>query len=320
MGAVGLALAAGCGLWPPSSPEKLARVYRIGYVGPTTGPPAVHRALAELGYEEGRNLVIEHRVDRSDPRGYAYPAVEELVGLQVDLIVAANQASTLTASRRTETIPIVASGGGGGGVDLVASGVVPELARPGKNVTGLTNPPALPGKQLQLLTESVPNAARVGVLYRQPGQAGRVAELGSPARQLGVQLIALPVGDAGEIDGAFEAAVHERADAVFVVTSDVTGSVQRHVVDLGLGHRLPTAHEQRGWVVDGGLMYYGPDNTQLIRRAAYFVDRILRGAKPADLPVEQPRDFQFVINLKTAQALGLTIPEHVLLQASEVIQ
>src|SRR5207253_7119532 len=135
------------------------------------------RALAELGYVEGQNLAIEHRLDRGDPRGFAYPAVEELLGLQVDLIVAANASSARTASMMTATIPIVAAGGGGGGEDLVATGVIPNLARPGGNVTGLTSPPELPGKRLQLLTQAVPGAARIAVLHRMPGQAQRFAEL-----------------------------------------------------------------------------------------------------------------------------------------------
>src|SRR5262249_36039214 len=194
-GVAGLGLVAGC-TWPSSPAEPPARVFRIGYIGPATGPPALRRALADLGYVEGQNLVLEHRLDRGDPRGLAYPAAEELVGLPVDLIIAANSGSALTASRLTETIPIVASGGGGTGADLIASGVVPGLARPGGNVTGLTSPPELAGKQLQLLAEVVPGAERVGVLHLAPGQAQRFAELDGSAHQLGVQLIPLPVGSA----------------------------------------------------------------------------------------------------------------------------
>src|SRR5262249_53612361 len=297
-----------------------ARIYRIGVIGPPTTPPALRRALAELGYVEARNLVMEHREDRGDPRGYAYTAAEELLGLQVDLIVAANASSARTASTLTATTPIVATGASGGGEDLVAIGVVPNLSRPSGNVTGVTSPPELPGKRLQLLTEAVPGAARVAVLHA-PGQARRFAELEDPARQLGVQLIPLPVSSAAEIDGAFDAGVRERADALVVVTGEVTGAAQRHIiVGLAASHRLPTAHEQRIWVVDGGLMYYGPVAAELYRRVDYYVDRILKGAKPADLPVEQPTTFDFVINLKTAQALGLPLPQHVLLQATEVIQ
>jgi len=296
-------------------------VFRVGRLGPPQGGPALAQALAELGYIQGNNLILENREDLPESDGIATSAIAELLSLQPDVIVVSSTMAAQALVGATDTVPIVAAGGGGGGADLIASGLVPGLARPGKNLTGVTVPPTLDGKRLQLLTEVVPGTSRVAVLhYPQGSQARRVAELEDAARHLGIQLLRLGISTPDELASAVGAVARDRVDALLVMTGPVTLPARGQLLDLVRLYRLPTVSDVPNWAREGGLLSYGADPVQLNRRVAYYVDRILKGTKPADLPIEQPTTFDFVINLKTAQALGLTIPQHVLLQATEVIQ
>jgi putative tryptophan/tyrosine transport system substrate-binding protein len=293
---------------------------RIGYLGGPPIPPyqeAFRQGLREHGYVEGQNIVIEWRFTEGSPEVLA-DAAAELVHQPVRVIVAQSTPAALAASRASSTTPIVMSVG-----DPVAAGLAASLARPGGNVTGLSNfSPQLAAKRLEWLREAIPSLARVGVAWTpyNPLKAMQWLETESAAQTLSVQLQSLEVGGPEDFESAFAAAVQDRAHALVVFGDNVTASHAPQIVELAAKYRLPTMYEARTFVDAGGLMSYGPNVPGSYRRAAYYVDRILKGAKPADLPVEQPREFEFVINAKTAQALGLTIPQHVLLQATEVIQ
>jgi len=243
----------------------------------------------------------------------------ELVRLQVAVIVAAGGAVN-TAKDATNTIPIVMPTSG----DPVGQGLVTSLARPGGNITGLTtlSSSEIAGKRLQLLKEIVPEASRVAVLWN-PGNAAKVLEFKQAqvaAAALGLTLQSLEVRGPNDFDSAFNAAAAGHVDALDALSEALINAHATRITDFALKSRLPSVFEQRELVEAGGLISYGPNVTDLYRRAATYVDRILKGAKPADLPVEQPTRFDFVINLKTAQALGLTIPQSILMQATEVIQ
>jgi putative ABC transport system substrate-binding protein len=324
-GAASLALLnAGACLPVPLQPQRQpSRAARVGFLGPAVVLPGFRSAMAESGYVEGQNLTIEHRdvpfdlETAREARGFAAGA-EDLVGLRVDVIVAANTTAASAAQTATETIPIVTTGPG---ADLAASGLVDSLARPGRNLTGVSVPSSLSGKRLQLLVESVPGTTRVAVLHRdnQP-QRDLVRELEVPAHQLGVRLLPLAVGSADELEGAFGAAVRAQAEALYVITNAVALERRSRVLDLAILHRLPAMYDTAGFVPAGGLMHYLPNSTEVFRRVAYYVDRILKGAKPADLPVEQPMYFDFVVNMKTARELGITFPNEIMLQVTEVIE
>jgi putative ABC transport system substrate-binding protein len=237
----------------------------------------------------------------------------------VDVIVAAGTPAALAAQRATDAIPIVAIGVS----DPVASGLVGSIAHPGGNVTGLSIlAPALSAKRLELLRDCVPGLARVSYLWdpTNPGSALSRAATEAAAETLGLQLQLLEVLGPANFDGAFAAAAAARDKAVLVGGGSTTRNHRAQIVGLAAQHRVPAMYETRDFVEVGGLMNYGPNRPSMVRRSAYYVDKILKGVSPADLPVEQPREFDFVISLKTAQALGLTIPQHVLLQATEVIQ
>jgi putative ABC transport system substrate-binding protein len=264
----------------------------------------------------GENLVIEWRhsdnlnVDSLD--GLA----RELVDLRVDVIVAVATARALAAKRATSSIPIVFISVS----DPVQSGLVASLGHPGGNATGLADlGAALSGKRLELLRDMVPGAVRIGYILVSGNAAGPLAwrESQTAAPSLGLQLVMLEVRAADELEAAFEAAVRERVDALMVQGSADLGA---RAAPLAAEHRLPATYTITPSVYAGGLMAYAPSVPAQYRRAATYVDKILKGTRPADLPVEQPREFDFIINLKTAQALGLTIPQHVLLQATEVLQ
>jgi putative ABC transport system substrate-binding protein len=303
--------------------QEAKNVPRIGFLS-AASPAAVsgrieafRRGLRELGYVEGSNIVIEGRyaegrLDRL--REFA----AELVRLKVDVIVTAAPSSTRAVKEATSTIPIVMSGVGG---DPVAAGFVATLARPGGNVTGLTAlSEELSEKQLELLKEIVPRLSRVSVLGTSPlhAPAYKRAELAAGALQ--VQLKFLDVQGPKDIEIAFEKARKGRADAGLVLPSPVLESHRRQVAGLAATNRLPTIHPFPESLKAGGLVSYGVSLADLYRRAASYVDKILKGAKPADLPVEQPTKFELVINLKAAKALGLTIPPAVLARADEVIE
>jgi putative ABC transport system substrate-binding protein len=322
-GALGLLLA-GCGRLPGQAAPP-AHVHRIGVLSlaPTYGSAAsldaLRQGLRELGWVEGQSLVIEDRYAES-PDGYP-DLVAELLRQPVDILLSGDSVALVAAKAATQTTPIVMSGAG----DPALTGLVANLARPEGNITGTTTGlPGLAGKQLQLLTETVPGIAAVAVLLQEdhPTTAGVWAGLQEPARMLSVQLRRLEVRSPEELERAFTAATAERADALFVARAPLLNrsTSVRRIVDLAANAGLPAMYPGREFVTEGGLIAYGVNNAELYRRAATHVDKILKGARPSDLPVERPVRFDFVINLKTAQALGLTIPEQVLLQATEVIQ
>jgi putative ABC transport system substrate-binding protein len=320
--AAGLALLAGCGRLPfQSQAERQRQVPRIGFLGSGSGAPyrePFRQGLHELGYVEGENVVVEERFAENQADGFLEIAAE-FVRLPVDVIVAPGIPGVMAARDATSTIPIVMVTPS----DPVGSGLIASLAHPGGNVTGLSlMAPQLSAKQLQLLKEAAPAVSRVAVLGNptNPGNIQSWREIQAAAPTLAVQARAVEVRGPDELDGAFAAVLREGADGL-VVLADAVLNVQRvQIVDFAAHNRLPALYGFGPVMEWGGLMAYGPSIPSMYRRAAYYVDRILKATKPADLPVEQPREFDFVINLKTAQALGLTIPEHVLLQATEVLQ
>jgi len=277
-------------------------------------------ALRERGYIEGQNITIEYRYAEGKPDRLPELAVE-LVRTKVDIIVTAGGDSLVRAARNaTKTIPIVMSGGG---VDPVGAGFVESLARPGGNVTGFTNlSTELGGKRLELLKEAVPKVARVALLYDPTIQANvlDVKEVQNASRALGLTVRSWEVRAADGFDRVFAALNKERPDGLYVSVGPLTNTNRNRTVSFATKSLLPSVFGRREFVESGGLMSYGVDLSNSYRRVAYFVDRILKGAKPADLPVEQPTKFEFVINLKTAKQIGLTIPPNVLMRADRVIK
>jgi ABC-type uncharacterized transport system substrate-binding protein len=322
-GAMGLGLLAGCGRLPWQA-EQPARAYRLGYLrlAPPAGPSvqwteAFLDALRDYGYVEGQNLLVEYR----DAAGRLdlFPALAaELVALPVDVIYAGEgPAAALAAKQATSTIPIVVPVG-----DLLGNGLVASLARPGGNVTGLTNFSAqLVGKRLELLQQAVPGISRVAAIWNpaNPAMPPYLQQTQDAAGELGLTLQPLAVRDATDLEPAFTTA-RQGADAVLVLTDAVLAPQAARIAELALQSRLPSMFQEREFAQVGGLMAYAPNSVLVYRRAAYYVDRILKGAKPADLPVEQPMTFDFVVNLKTARELGLTFPNEIMLQVTEVIQ
>jgi putative ABC transport system substrate-binding protein len=307
--------------------QQAGKVPRIGFLALNLAPnPHLHEAfrqgLRDLGYVEGRNVVIEIRdAEGTHQRLPAFAA--ELVALKVDVIVTGGGTpAALAAKQATKTIPIVFASA----PDPVTDGLVTSLARPGGNVTGLSNlNPELVGKCLEQLKQAVPGVSRVAVL-RQPGAADERTEKDMlkaadvAARALRVRLLFVEARGPADFDRAFSNMTRARAGALTAWGSAMFFSERRRLLDLAAKNRLPAVYPQREFVDAGGLMAYGPDLADLFRRAATYVDKILRGAKPGDLPVEQPTKFELVVNLKTAEALGLTIPQSVLGRADEVIQ
>jgi putative tryptophan/tyrosine transport system substrate-binding protein len=317
-GAVGLGLVAGCGWWPGQG-QQTARVHRLGYVGSLKSLTLLQSALSELGYVEGTNLSIDSRLNTAGPAARE-AALAELVPTRPDVLVTTGINTTRAAQRLTDSIPIVQAAGAG---DLVIGGIVESLARPGGNVTGVTElAPQLAGKRLELLRDTVAGLTDVGVIWNatNPAIGPEVDELTGATQVLGLRMRALPVQNFDELESAIEAAARDRVGALVIVNDGLTIDREPRIATLVLEKGLPSVSSQQIYTEAGGLMAYGASFSHLTRRAAYYVDRILKGAAPADLPVEQPREFDFVINLKTAHALGLTIPQHVLLQATEVIQ
>jgi putative ABC transport system substrate-binding protein len=279
---------------------------------------AFRQGLRELGYVEGKNIVIEYRWAEGKTERLL-ELVTELVSLKVDVIVTAGPSPTRAAKKATATIPIVMTWD----YDPVGNGFVASLARPGGNITGLsTLAPEISGKQLELLKEIVPKLSRVAVLGSStvPGNAQALRETELAAGAFGVKLQYLDVLSSKDIEPAFQAARKGRADAVLALASRVLFSQLPQVADLAVKSRLPAIYGEREHVEAGGLMTYGVSITDLFRRAATYVDKILKGAKPANLPVEQPRKFELIINLKAAKQIGLTIPPNVLVRADKVIK
>jgi putative ABC transport system substrate-binding protein len=302
--------------------QQVKKVPQIGFlaaIGSTTERiDAFRQGLRELGYAEGKNIVIEWRFAEGKRERLAELAAE-LVRLKVDIIVTAGPTTTSAVKEATVTIPIVM----GLDPDPVGNGFVASLARPGGNITGLSSlAPEISGKQLELLKEIVPRLSRVAVLANStnPGNAQALRETELVAGALKVQLQYLDVLDLKGIETAFRAASKGRADAVLALNSPVLNSHRTQVADLAVKNRLPAIYPWPEIVEAGGLMTYGASYTDLFRRVATYVDKILKGTKPADLPVEQPRKFEFIINLKAAKQIGLTIPANVLARADKVIK
>jgi putative ABC transport system substrate-binding protein len=297
---------------------KTARVGFLHFVSSPLLDEAFQEGLRELGYVEGQNIVIEYRsADGKDERLPGLAA--ELVRMKVDVIVTASPPATEAAKRATSTVPIVFALS----ADPVAAGLVASLARPGGNITGLATISAeVVGKQLELLKRVAPKVSRVAVLQNpsNPGHALMLPQAEGAARALGVQLQVLKARTPSEIEVAFAAMRSQRADGALVLRDAVFRERRAQIVALAAKSRLPAVYGLREEAEAGGLMAYGASVPQLFRRAATYVDKILKGAKPADLPVEQPTKFELVINLKTAKALGLTIPSSLLGQADQVIQ
>jgi ABC-type uncharacterized transport system substrate-binding protein len=303
-------------------PTKVPRIGYLSATSPSVNPTrieAFRQGLRELGYVEGKNIAIEWRY--AEGKQDRVPALAaDLVRLKVEVIVTGGPAITPAVKEATTTIPIVM----GYDNDPVGYGFVASLARPGGNITGLANfNPELSGKRLELLKEIIPKLSRVAVLgtSTQPGNAQALREVELAAGAFGVKLQYLDVLEPKDIETAFRAASKGRADAVLmIVTGAVLNSHRRQVADLAVKNRLPAVYGQPQYVEDGGLMCYAPSYTDLFRRAATYVDKILKGAKPAELPVEQPTKFELVINLKAAKQIGLTIPQSVLYRADKVIK
>jgi putative ABC transport system substrate-binding protein len=302
------------------------KIRRIGFLSPSSpsdsGMPrrlgAFRKGLRELGYVEGQNIAIESRW--AEGKYDRLPGLAaELVGLKVEVIVTYAPPAILAAQQATGTIPIIMAGI----IDPVATGLVANLARPGGNITGLAlMAPELVGKQLEILREIVPAVSRVAVLGN-PVNAGNAPQLRyaqDGARALGVQLQTLEARDSGEIDRAFAAMTKEQVGAVIVLLDSLLIDHRRRIADLAAKYRLPAVYGLTDHAEAGGLMAYGSSSPERFRRTAAYVDKILKGAKPGDLPIEQPTKFELVINMKTAKALGLTIPPSLLLRADQVIE
>ena len=302
-------------------PKKVPRIGFLSAVSPSTISArldAFRQGLRELGYVEGKNIVIEYRyAERKVDRLPALAA--ELVHLKVDVIVTSASQETRAAKEATNTIPIVMINEG----DPVATGFVASLARPGGNITGLsTLSPELSGKRLELLKEIIPKLSRVAVLgsSTNPGNTDTLRELETAAQELKIKLQYLDVLKLNDIETAFRAAGKERADAVIVLSNSMLTSQRRQIIDLAVKSRLPASYARPEFVESGGLMTYGVSLIDNSRRAASYVDKILKGANPADLPVEQPKKFELIVNLKAAKQIGLTIPPNALARADRVIR
>jgi len=319
-----IALLGGAAVWPLAArAQQGGKVYRIGFfsAGAANTPhlrAAFVETLRKLGWIEGKNVVFEYRY--AENRLERLPELaEELVRLNVDIIVAPGTLAPLAAKRVTTTIPIVMANAG----DPLGSGLVSSLARPGGNVTGLSlMVPDIGGKRLELLKDVLPRMSSVAVLWNvaNPYPALVFRETESAARTFGIEVQSLEVRGPGDFDGVFENARLQHPEALITVEDPLTVNYRKQIVDFAATNRLPAIHGVREFVEAGGLMAYGASLSDLLRRAAGYVDKIFKGAKPADLPVQQPTKFEFVINLKAAKALGLTIPPSLLARADEVIE
>jgi len=307
----------------PATAQQQTKIPRIGFLaanpsGSSDRAQAFRRGLRELGYIEGKNIVIEWR--DAEGKSERLPVLAaELVRLKVDVIVTAGAASTRPAKEATATIPIVMTSDN----DPVGSGFVASLARPAGNITGLSQmAPELAGKRLEVLQDIVPKLSRVAVIgeLKNPGNAQAFRETELAAGAFRVQLQSLDVRGPKDIEAGFQAASAGRADAALVLGGPVATAHRVHIVDLAAKSRIPAMYPSSDYTDAGGLMFYGASITDLFRRAATYVDKILKGAKPADLPVQQATKFEFVINLKAANQIGLTIPVEMLAKANRVIK
>jgi putative ABC transport system substrate-binding protein len=310
----------------PAQAQQPARIPRIGYLAGFGNPnnpgpqvEAFRQGLRELGYIEGKNLLVEYRyVEEKQDR--VPSLVAELLQLKVDILVIPHTGAIYAAKQATKAIPIVMVTN----IDPVANGIVDSLAHPGANITGVARlSRELAGKRLELLKEVVPRISRVGVLWDtdDEGSANGFKEYGTAAKALKIQLQSLQVHSLNpDLAGAFRGAVKGHADALIVVRGPLLRRYAKQIADLTIRNRLPCMCEGSDLVETGGLMSYSTSDTESFRRAATYVDKILKGTKPGDLPVEQPMKFEFVINLKTAKQIGLAIPQSVLFRADKVIK
>ncbi len=306
----------------PAEAQQAGKVYRIGYLRFRSSPPteahhnAFRQKLHELGYVEGQNLVIEYRSAKGEPERYPDLAAE-LVRLKVDVIVTPGAPPLIRVwQRATRTIPIVMDGLR---VDPVEAGFVASLARPGGNITGVINlDTELHPKRLELLKEAFPGISRAAILWTEAQQEQGMEEIEATGQALGVQIQSLDPWDG--IDSAFSEISQERADALIVARSVLVLDHRERIIEFAAKRRLPTIYARSSFVDAGGLMSYSTDRLHLVRRVAIYVDKILKGAKPADLPIEQPRKFELIINLKTAKKLGFVIPPQFLARANKVIK
>jgi putative ABC transport system substrate-binding protein len=303
--------------------QQTDRFHRVGFLSggfrsPTHWTTRLPIELRKLGYVEGKNIAIESRY--SENRRDRLPALaEELVRLKVDVIVAGGRNDALAAKNATRTIPIV----GVNLLDPVGAGLVNSLARPGGNVTGFTTiADVLAGKRLELLKETVANLSRVAVLWNPQlrGSVRQWKEFELAARELGLQLHSMVLSSADEFEAAFKEAIKARSTALATTANSFTSAHQKRIADLAAKNRLPAIYDREGFVANGGLMSYGADESEHFGRVAVLVDKILKGATPADLPLEQPTKFEFIINLKAAKETGLAIPPNVLARADKVIR
>ena len=306
--------------------QQQAKITKIGYLSAQGGSRGsrggarelVRRELHALGYVEGKNIAFEYRY--ADNKLDRLPGLaDELVRLKVDLLFTTSNPAAIAAKNSARTIPIVFLGAG----DPVALGLVDSLARPGGNVTGITSiAEVLAGKRLEILKETLPNLSRVAVLWdpRAPESAQQWKESQLSGRELGLQLHSMEVNSADKFESAFNEAAKARSSAVAGTHASLFTTNQRRIVDLAAKNRLPAIYSREDYVDNGGLMSYGADRAEPYRRAASMIDKILKGAKPADLPIEQPTKYELIINLKTAKALGLTIPPVVLMRGERVIK
>jgi len=304
---------------------QVPRIPRIGFLSTQSSSRSAERAdafrrgLRELGYIEGKNILIEYRWGDGITDRLASLA-DELVHLKVDMIVTSGgNLANIAAKNATPSVPIIFSGGG----DAVAIGLVESFSRPGGNITGVTNGgPELTGKRLEVLRDTIPKLRRAGYVFNPKASEAtpNSRELSSAAQGLGLKVYSFEVSRADEIDRAFTSAVRERVEALLISQNPPISSDYRRVVDLTVKHRLPAIFSDVSWIATGGLMSYGANISEQHRAMAKYVDKILKGAKPADLPVEQPKKFDFVVNLKAAKQIGLTIPPNVLARADRVIK
>jgi len=312
----------GCGVSVTAGPARKLPV--LGYVGlgapPVTGRNPNYDAFmdgfSKLGWVDGQTLTLHSRF--AEGRTERIPdLVDELIRLPIDVLLSSGAAGAVAAAKVTSTLPIIFASA----ADPIEEGLVCSLARPCANVTGVSNlAEGLDGKRLQLLQESIVELTRVGVLWHQPSMLPDFRRTQAAAQAMGIEPLSMAVVDGDGIPGAFQAAMRDGVQAVVTVSNGLTSSARSTIVEAASRHRLPAMYQNREFVAGDGLMSYGPNAGDQHRRAAGYVDKILKGAKPADLPVEQPTLFDFVVNLKVAQALGLTIPQSVLQQATEIIQ
>jgi putative ABC transport system substrate-binding protein len=307
----------------PAEAQEQARPAKIGWLGALpaasdTGSQLFARELNKLGYVEGKNFELVYRF--ADNKLDRLPALaDEMVRLNVNVIVTPSDSQALAAKNATRTIPIVFYSVG----DPVAIGLVDSLGRPGRNITGFSNmSPVLAGKRLEILKETVPKSSRIALLWNPEDPSSRInwKEIQLPARDLGLQLHSVELSSADKVEAAFNEVAKSGGAALVVASASLFTAIQKRIIELAAKNRLAAIYGRGDWTANGGLMSYSADRNEPYRRAAAIADKILKGTKPADIPVEQPTKFELVINLKTAKQIGLTIPANVLARADKVIK